>query len=54
MTRIAFPYDGFGDMVIPDENLLAVLAPRTATPPTGTDLDEVRRALTEPISSPRL
>ena len=30
MTRIAFPYDGFGDMVIPDENLLAVLAPRTA------------------------
>ncbi len=54
MTRIAFPYDGFGDMVIPDENLLAVLAPRTATPPTGTDLDEVRRALTEPIASPRL
>ena len=54
MARIAFPYDGFGDMVIPDENLLAVLAPRTATPPTGTDLDEVRRALAEPIASPGL
>lgn len=54
MAQIGFPYDGFGDMVIPDENLLAVLAPRTATPPTGTDLDEVRRALAEPIASPRL
>jgi nickel-dependent lactate racemase len=54
MARITFPYEGFGDAEIPDGNLLAVLAPRTAVPASGSDLDEVKRALGEPIGSPRL
>lgn len=54
MARITFPYEGFGDAVIPDENLLAVLAPRTAEIAPGGDLEEVKRALREPIGTPRL
>lgn len=54
MARISFPYEGFGDAVIPDGNLLAVLAPRTAALSSGSDLEEVKRALGEPIGSPRL
>jgi len=36
MARITFPYEGFGDAVIPDGNLLAVLAPRRLPLPPGT------------------
>ena len=54
MARITFPYEGFGDAVIPDENLLAILEPRAAAEAGADDLDEVKRALANPIGSPRL
>jgi len=37
MARISFPYEGFGDAVIPDGNLLAVPAPRTEALSLGRD-----------------
>lgn len=54
MAKITFPYEGFGDVEIPNENLIAVLAPRTADLTPGGDMKEARRALENPIGSPRL
>ncbi|MGI6253817.1 MAG: lactate racemase domain-containing protein, partial [Aminivibrio sp.] len=54
MAKITFPYEGFGDVEIPNENLIAVLAPKTADLTPGGDMEEARRALENPIGSPRL